>query len=99
MTKDGIKSNCCLSQAEIDRFNSEGYLIFNAFFDKNLNQLLKEDVDQLMINRANKGETNLMVFPSLGPLTSQPIVVDRVADLMGTTFTHHHIHARWQGLR
>ena len=97
MTKDGIKSNCCLSQAEIDRFNSEGYLIFNGFFDKNLNQLLKEDVDQLMINRANKGETNLMVFPSLGPLTSQPIVVDRVANLMGMTFTHHHIHARWQG--
>ena len=97
MPEDGIKSNCCLSQTEVDQFNSEGYLIFDGFFDKNLNQLLKEDVDQLMTNRANKEETNLMVFPSLGSLTSEPIIVDRVADLMGTTFTHHHIHARWQG--
>ena len=65
MPEDEIKSNCCLSQTEVDQFNSEGYLIFDGFFDKNLNQLLKEDVDQLMTNRANKGETNLIVFPSL----------------------------------
>ena len=94
MTNNEFENSYVLSQAEVDRFNSEGYLIFNGFFDDNLTQLLKEDVDQLMVNRATNGETNIMVFPALGPLTSEPTVVDRVADLMGTTFTHHHIHAR-----
>ena len=97
MTNNEFENSYVLSQAEVDRFNSEGYLIFNGFFDDNLTQLLKEDVDQLMVNRATNGETNIMVFPALGPLTSEPTVVDRIADLMGTTFTHHHIHARWQG--
>ena len=40
----------------------------------------------------------IMSYDALGALTSEPIVVDRVADLMGgQLFTHHHIHARWQG--
>ena len=62
MPEDGIKGNCYLSQTEIDQFNSEGYLIFDGFFDKDLNQQLKEDVDQLMINRTNKKETTLIII-------------------------------------
>ena len=34
MPEDGVKGNCYLSQTEIDQFNSEGYLIFDGFFEK-----------------------------------------------------------------
>ena len=36
MTNNEFENSYVLSQAEVDRFNSEGYLIFNGFFDDNL---------------------------------------------------------------
>jgi hypothetical protein len=52
-------------------------------FDDDLNQRIKDDVDQLMIDRENGDRQMLMTYPELGALTSEPLVVDRVADLMG----------------
>jgi len=71
-----------LTQEEFDRFNEEGYLIFEGLFDDDLNQRIKDDVDQLMIDRKNGERPILMAYPELGALTSEPSVVDRVADLM-----------------
>ena len=86
-----------LTPDNIDRFNQEGYLIFEGLLDHAFNQRLKADVDQLMVERQQGERPILMTYPELGPLTSEPRVVDRVADLMGgQKFTHHHIHARWQ---
>lgn len=86
-----------LSQEDIDRFWEDGYLIFEGLFDDDLNGRIKDDVDQLMMDRENKERPMLMTYPELGALTSEPLVVDRVADLMdGKKFVHHHIHARWQ---
>ena len=83
-----------LTSDDIDHFNQEGYLIFEGLLDHALNQRLKADVDQLMVERQKGERPILMTYPELGPLTSEPRVVDRVADLMaGQKFTHHHIHA------
>jgi hypothetical protein len=86
-----------LTQSDIDQFNEEGYLIFEGLFGDDLNERIKADLDQLMIDRENRERPILMAYPELGALTSEPSVVDRVADLMdGKKFAHHHIHARWQ---
>ena len=80
-----------------DCFYQEGYLVFEGLLEYNLNERLKADVDRLMADRQKGERPILMTYPELGPLTSEPRVVDRVADLMaGQKFTHHHIHARWQ---
>ena len=71
-----------LTSDDIDHFNQEVYLIFEGLLDHALNQHLKADVDQLMVE-GQKGERPiLMTYPELGSLTSEPRVVDRVADLM-----------------
>ena len=86
-----------LTSDDIDHFNQEGCLIFEGLLDHALNQRLKADVDQLMVERQKGERPILMTYPELGPLTSKPRVVDRVANLMGgQKLTHHHIHARWQ---
>ena len=83
-----------LTSDDIDRFNQESYLIFEGLLDHALNHRLKADVDQLMVERQKGERPILMTYPELGPFTSEPRVVDRVADLMaGQKFTHHHIHA------
>lgn len=83
-----------LTQDDVDRFNEEGYLVFEGLFDNALCQRIKTDLDQLMDDRAKGERPMLMRYRELGLLTSEPLVVDRVADLMGESkFTHHHIHA------
>lgn len=87
-----------LTRDDLDRFDEEGYLVFEGLFDDDLNQRLKDDVDAMMEDRAKGENKMIMSYHELGLLTSEPFVVDRVADLMdGKLFTHHHIHARWQG--
>ena len=71
-----------LTSDDIDHFNQEVYLIFEGLLDHALNQRLKADVDQLMVERQKGERPILMTYPELGPLTSEPRVVDRVADLM-----------------
>lgn len=86
-----------LTPDDIAQFDEEGYLVFEGLFDHDLNERIKADVDQLMIDRETDKRRMLMAYPELGLLTSEPSVVDRVADLMnGKKFVHHHIHARWQ---
>ena len=86
-----------LTPDDIDCFNQEGYLVFEGLLEYNLNERLKADVDRLMADRQKGERPILMTYSELGLLTSEPSVVDRVADLMdGQKFTHHHIHARWQ---
>ncbi len=91
-----------LTESEVNQFRQEGYLIFEGLLDDDYNERLKVDVDQLLVDREELlGEQKhrqvmgpiVLSYPELGPLTSEPLIVDRVADLMGTTFTHHHTHA------
>ena len=87
-----------LTRDDLERFNQEGYLVFEGAFDDDLNQRLKDDVDLMMEDRERGEKKMIMSYKELGLLTSEPVVVGPVADLMdGKKFTHHHIHARWQG--
>jgi hypothetical protein len=87
-----------LTQEQLDAFDEVGYLIFEGLFDDDLNQRIKDDVDLMMEDRANGIKKMVMAYDELGAVTSEPVVIDRVADLMGgREFAHHHIHARWQG--
>ena len=92
----------CLTEAEVEQFGEEGYLVFEGLLDTDYSERLRADIDQLLVDREKRmGEKKhrqfmgpiVLSYPVLGPLTSDPIIVDRVADLMGTTFHHHHIHA------
>lgn len=87
-----------LTRDQLETFDEVGYLVFEGLFEADYNQRLKDDVDLMMEDRA-RGEKKMIVsYDDLGGLTSEPVVVDRVADLMGgKKFAHHHIHARWQG--
>jgi len=87
-----------LTQDQVGEFEEVGYLVFEGLFNDELNQGLKDDVDLMMEDRARGEKKMVMQYDVLGAVTSEPVVVDRVADLMsGKKFTHHHIHARWQG--
>jgi ectoine hydroxylase-related dioxygenase (phytanoyl-CoA dioxygenase family) len=87
-----------LTQDQLDEFDEVGYLVFEGLFDDDLNQRVKDDVDLMMEDRARDEKKMVMSYDALGAITSEPVVVDRVSDLMdGRKFTHHHIHARWQG--
>jgi ectoine hydroxylase-related dioxygenase (phytanoyl-CoA dioxygenase family) len=87
-----------LTQDQLEEFDEVGYLVFEGAIDPDLNQRIKDDVDLMMEDRARGEKKMVMSYDELGALTSEPVVVDRVADLMdGKKFTHHHIHARWQG--
>jgi len=82
---------------QCQRFDEKGYLVFEALIEPDLNERIKGDVDQMMDDIAYGRRKPVISYDQLGGLTSEPVVVDRVADLMGgTLFTHHHIHARWQ---
>lgn len=86
-----------LTAEQLQQFYEVGYLVFEGLFEAEYNQRLKDDVDRLMIDRAGGERKMIMGYDELGALTSEPMVVDRVAELMGgSMFTHHHIHARWQ---
>ena len=86
-----------LTQDEIDKFEEVGYLIFDGLLSDDLCTRVRDDVDQLMVDR-DKGVKKMIVeYPEMGLLTSEPVIVDRVSDLMGgSKFAHHHIHSRWQ---
>ena len=45
-----------LTSDDIAQFDEEGYLVFEGLFDHDLNERIKADVDQLMIDREN-GQT------------------------------------------
>ncbi len=86
-----------LTEDQLAEFDELGYLVFEGLFDSQLNQRIKDDVDLLMIDRAAGKHKPIISYDELGALTSEPCVVDRVADLMADQkFAHHHIHARWQ---
>lgn len=88
----------CLTEAEIERFHEEGYLAFEGLLDADHCTRLADDVDRLEQDREKKDTRPAVVsYRELGLLTSEPKVMDRVEDLMGTTFALHHIHATRQG--
>ena len=84
-----------LTADAIRRFDQEGYLVFEGLLDDARNERIKRDVDQLMEDRRDPNKPAIpMRYPELGPLTSEPAIVDRVTSLMGgDQFAHHHIHA------
>lgn len=87
----------CLTDEEIERFHEEGFLLFEGLLDADHCKRLADDVDRLEADR-EKGEKPMVItYRELGLLTSEPKVMDRVGDLMGTQFALHHIHAVRQG--
>ena len=88
----------CLTETEIERFHEEGYLVFEGLLDADHCKRLANDVDQLEKDREETGTRPTVVsYRELGLLTSEPKVMGRVEDLMGTPFALHHIHATRQG--
>ncbi|MFT5367153.1 MAG: hypothetical protein ACI8V2_002111 [Candidatus Latescibacterota bacterium] len=88
----------CLTEAEIERFHEEGYLAFEGLLDTDQCKRLADDVDRLEADRENKdARTMIVTYHELGLLTSEPKVMNRIEDLMTTTFALHHIHASRQG--
>lgn len=83
-----------LKQDDLDRFDEEGYLVFEGLFDDDLNQRLKDDVDLMMEDRERGEKKMIMSYDELGLLTSEPVVVDRVADLMDGKKVHPSPHPR-----
>jgi len=87
-----------LTPDQIETFHEDGYLAFDGLLPADLNERIKADVDQMMEDRkAGERSRSPITYPDMGLLTSEPLIVDRVADLLGPRFSHHHIHARWQG--
>jgi hypothetical protein len=88
----------CLTEVEIERFNEEGYLAFEGLLDSAHCKRLADDVDRLEADRQIKdAPPRIITYRELGLLTSEPKIMDRVEDLMETTFALHHIHATRQG--
>ena len=76
-----------LTQDEIDQFNEDGYLVFEGLFDDDHNQRIKSDVDKLMEDRKHSNEEHIIMgYPELGLLTSEPSIVDRVANWVCSPF-------------
>ena len=88
----------CLTEEEIARFNEEGYFVFEGLLDTDHCKRLADDIDRLEKDRENKDARPMIItYSELGLLTSEPKIMDRVEDLMETTFALHHIHATRQG--
>ncbi|MDA0711350.1 MAG: phytanoyl-CoA dioxygenase family protein [bacterium] len=88
----------CLTEVEMEHFHKVGYLVFEGLLDAEQCERLARDVDRLEADRQNPDARPMIVsYRELGLLTSEPKVMDRVEDLMKTTFALHHIHATRQG--
>ena len=55
-----------LTPDDIAQFDEEGYLVFEGLFNHDLNERIKADVDQLMIDRETDKRRMLMAYPELG---------------------------------
>jgi hypothetical protein len=80
-----------LDSTQIQTFHSDGYLIFERFFDVTECADLKADIDEKM----REGGTGRLIceYPHLGPLISHPRVMDVMAAVLGPGFAFHHLHA------
>ncbi len=86
-----------LSEAQTQFFQTEGYLVFERFFDADECAALKADIDALMEpSLPNTPRRYPVEMPKLGLLISHPRVMDVVADVMGASFAFHHLHASRQ---
>lgn len=87
-----------LTEAQRQSFQTDGYLIFERFFDDEECAALKADIDVLMeAPPAGSRRSYPCEMPHLGPLISHPRVMDIVTDVMGEGFAFHHLHAARQG--
>ncbi len=92
-----------LSDAEIDQFQKQGYLIFPEFLSPDHSERVSRDIDELKVQRSGgyrerNSETNgtarIIAFPELGGLTSHPPMIAKIRSLMGPkAFALHHQHA------
>lgn len=85
--------NGALPPEDIEFFQREGYLIFKSFIDPDHNSRLCNDVDAMMMDRANRNNRLLVDYTELGQLTSHPPMMEKIESIMGPTFAMHHIHA------
>lgn len=86
-----------LDDAQIQAFHTEGYLIFERFFDADECDAYKADIDALM-QPVPQGTRRPFVCeqPHLGLLISHPKVMDIITGIMGAGFAFHHLHATRQ---
>ena len=86
-----------LTDAQQQFFHTEGYLVFERFFNEDECAELKTDIDTLMQpSSPNTPRLYPVEMPRLGPLISHPRVMDVVTDVMGEGFAFHHLHASRQ---
>lgn len=83
-----------LDATQLQLFQSDGYLIFERFFDEAECTALKGDIDTVM-QPVPSGTPRpfLCELPHLGPLISHPRVMEVLTDILGPGFAFHHLHA------
>lgn len=80
-----------LDQAQIESFDSDGYVVIPRFFDASECEALKADIDAT--KQRDSPRRFLCEYPALGPLISEPRVMDAVTAVLGQGFAFHHLHA------
>lgn len=83
-----------LNAAQIESFQTDGYLVFPRFFDDVECAALKADIDALKAPATEGTPRRLPCeMPHLGQLISHPKVMAVVTAIMGPGFAFHHLHA------
>ena len=82
-----------LSTQQTEHFQREGYVILEGFLEREYNDRLIAEVDELMADRANGGKPLLTSYREMGLLTSHPPMMAMIESLMGPRFAMHHIHS------
>ena len=83
-----------LTTEQNETFRKEGYLIFESLFSPEECEAVKGDIDGLETARRSGGSPPWPVeTPHLGPLVSDPRVMEVVEAVMGPGFAFHHLHA------
>lgn len=81
-----------LTEEELNRFNTDGYLVFPGFFDETWSTRLTQALDGLRVTRRDsKAVVPNEVFNSL---IWQPALVAIVRSILGATFLFHHANGR-----
>lgn len=84
-----------LTTEQSETFRKEGYLIFENLFEAEECEAVKADIDALETAKRSGGPAQPwpVEYPHLGPLVSDPRVMEIVEGVMGPGFAFHHLHA------
>jgi hypothetical protein len=83
-----------ISTDQAARFEKDGYLVFERFFDDEECRRYKADIDAVEARR-KQGERigQPLEFPHLGPLICHERIMRLVEGILGSGFCFHHLHA------